>query len=82
MKFEFEQQLSEIENNYPESRLLIIEVLQLDPLSKHELHHTDNNVYILRLYDLSVGFKLLDEQSISVLEVMPFAAAQIDTPGR
>ncbi len=76
-----EQQLNHIENNYPELRLLIVEVLQLDPRRNHKPDRLDDNVYYLRLYDLRVVFKLVDEQNINVLEVLPCAEDQIDTPG-
>ena len=76
-----DQQLNAIENNYPDLRLLITEVLQLDPCRIYYRQDFEKKRFTLRLYDLAVHSEVIDEKHVSVLEVAVFSAAQTDTPG-
>ncbi len=77
-----EQQLIEVENNYSDLRQLIIEVLQYDPRPIYYRKKSNKKIFVIELYDLGLRFEILDEQNVSVLELVSAAEDQTDTQGR
>lgn len=64
-----EQQLGELEGQYPELRPLIVQVLQYDPRPV-EQQHDNGQGYTLRLYDLRLSFEIRADR-VKVLELAP-----------
>ena len=77
-----EQQLSAIENSYPDLRQLIVEVLQYDPRPIYYRKNSDKKIFTMQLYDLTLRFEIVNEKSVSVLELVSGVADQTDTQGR
>ena len=77
-----EQQLSEIEDAYPDLRQLIIEVLQYDPRPIYYRKNSDKKIFSMQLYDLTLRFEVQDEKNVSVLKLVSAAKDQTDTQGR
>jgi len=63
------KQLNELQQHYPDLKLLINQVLAQDPRPAYKHGKVDNKVYGMALYDLNIQWQMYSLQQIEVLQI-------------
>lgn len=68
-----QQDLTRLENEFPELTLLIEQVLAQDPRPAYKQNKIDEKVYGMNLYNLNIQWKVLDIENIEVIHINSLA---------
>lgn len=63
------QDLTRLESEHPELALLIEQVLAQDPRPAYKQNKIDEKVYGMNLYNLNIQWKMVDSESVEVIQV-------------
>ena len=64
-----EQELTRLENEFPDLRLLIKQVLAQDPRPAYKHNKKDEKVYGMNLYNLNIQWAMIDSENIEVIHI-------------